>query len=118
MGKFLYRLKKTVSRKHDYIKMHDEYDKVCKWLKSADKKQWETAKRLAQSWCIKTGYKEGLDFLGLWPWRWIALLSGSFTYHQNFIESYNFWVDELQMIIDEKDPKYQDSQSKIGFAVR
>lgn len=118
MEQFFNRLKRTISRKHDYVLMHKEYEKTHTIMENASRKTWESAKAMGEAWCIKTGFHEGFDFLGLWPWRWISTLTGSRRYHQNFLDSYNFWVDELQQIVDEKDEKYQDGQSKIGFIAR
>ena len=118
LSTFVSHFKQVVSKHHDYVRFHEEYDKVYSALTNANRKTWDAAKQYADNWAIATGYREGLHFLGLFPWLWIATLSGRRKYHQNFLDSFNFWIEQLQEIVDEKDEKYQDGTSTIGFVTR
>lgn len=118
MKNFINKFKRAISKEHDYVKFHSEYDKVFSALSKAKRGTWEAAKQYADNWAILTGHREGLHFLGLFPWLFIATITGRRKYHQNFLESFNFWIGQLQQIVDEKDEKYQDGQSKIGFISR
>ena len=97
--------------KHNYIKLWEEYNWLMKNAEQVKPKQIDSLVNLCDNWIRVLKYREGFDFLGRWPWKWICYITGTSNRHANFLSTIELMLNELDKTVDD------NANSKINESI-